>query len=262
MSASFVKTFQSEWLKKKKSLASWLVIIGAFFVPFIYIISRLIYHENTVRDFSSKNFWNIYWIHRSWEMMALFLLPVGIILVVGLITQIENKNNAWKQLHTLPISYTTIYFSKLSIIITMMVQFFIIYNIGVYLTVLVPYMIINNCQYPPSPFPFKELLIQNLKYFIDCLPIIALQFLLSFRLKNFVAPMGIGFLIWISSFIALRWKHGIYIPYSYTMYNYTNPDNHKSYLNYDFSIHTFAIIYTIIFILFGYYIYIKNLDKS
>ena len=34
--------------------------------------------------------------------------------------QIENKNNSWKQLHSLPLKYSTIYFSKLLMIITIM----------------------------------------------------------------------------------------------------------------------------------------------
>ena len=29
----FIHCFQAEWLKKKRSLASWLVVIGAFFTP-------------------------------------------------------------------------------------------------------------------------------------------------------------------------------------------------------------------------------------
>ena len=35
MSSTFVHAFQGEWLKKKRSLASWLVIAGSFFTPAI-----------------------------------------------------------------------------------------------------------------------------------------------------------------------------------------------------------------------------------
>jgi hypothetical protein len=262
MTKNFILSFKSEWLKKKNSQASWLVLIGSLFVPFIYIISRIVYSETTIKDFTNINFWDIYWVHKTWEIMALFLFPVGIILVVSMLSQIENKNNSWKQLHSLPLKYSTIYFSKLLMIITIMLQFLIIYNIGIYLTILLPYLVIKGATYPTAIFPLKELLLQNLKYFIDCLPIITLQFLFSMRLRNFVVPMGLGFIMWISSFIALRWKHGILLPYSYTMYNYTNPDNNKIIMNLQFSIHTFAILYSLLFIVLGFYMYLKQKDKS
>jgi hypothetical protein len=42
MITSFLHSFQSEWLKKKRSLASWIVIIGGFFTPAIIIVARIV----------------------------------------------------------------------------------------------------------------------------------------------------------------------------------------------------------------------------
>src|SRR6478609_2782413 len=108
MSNSFVWSFQSEWLKKKRSLASWIVIIGGFFTPVIIIIARLVRHDTLIPIYSNDNFWKLLW-KNSWESMAIFLLPLGVILATSLITQIEYKNNTWKQLHTVPLKLTTIF---------------------------------------------------------------------------------------------------------------------------------------------------------
>jgi hypothetical protein len=46
MTAAFIHSFQSEWLKTKRSLAFWMVVIGGFFTPSIIIVARLInYHR-------------------------------------------------------------------------------------------------------------------------------------------------------------------------------------------------------------------------
>ena len=36
----------------------------------------------------------------------------------------------------------------------------------------------------------------NLRYFVDCLPIVTIQFLLSLQFKNFMLPISTGFAIW------------------------------------------------------------------
>ena len=112
MAHSFIHSFQSEWLKKKRSLSSWLVVVGGFFTPLVIIIARLVHHEQLAVLYAKENFWNQLW-KSSWESMAIFLLPIGVILATSLITQLEYKNNTWKQLHTLPMNLTTVFFSKL-----------------------------------------------------------------------------------------------------------------------------------------------------
>ncbi|MGL6267164.1 MAG: hypothetical protein ACRC2O_04540, partial [Chitinophagaceae bacterium] len=62
----FIHCFQAEWLKKKGSLASWLVIIGAFFTPIIIIIIKLIKRSTLKEINTSPKFWENHWMN-SWE---------------------------------------------------------------------------------------------------------------------------------------------------------------------------------------------------
>ncbi|MCZ8217041.1 MAG: ABC transporter permease, partial [Cyclobacteriaceae bacterium] len=155
MTISFFNSFQSELLKTKRSLALWIVIIGGFFTPVIVTVARIIQYKTLPSIYSADNFWELLW-QNSWESMAIFLLPLGVILTTSLITQIEFKNNTWKQLHTLPLSLTTIFFSKLAVVITMMLTFFVLFNIGIYLSALVPYLIITGVPYPKAPIPYES----------------------------------------------------------------------------------------------------------
>src|ERR1700712_3562030 len=129
MEAAFLHSFQSEWLKTKRSLAFWMVVIGGFFTPAIIIIARLVNYHKLPEIYAAENFWNMLW-KNSWESMAIFFLPLGAILSTSLIAQIEYKNNTWKQLHTMPLSYTTIFFSKMAVILCLMLIFFGLFNVG------------------------------------------------------------------------------------------------------------------------------------
>ncbi len=108
MVISFVNSFKSEWIKRKRSAASWLTVIGGFFIPAIMLAALLLNFDQTYSLFHSGNVWESLFM-RSWQSMALFLLPMGVILATSLITQLEFKNNTWKQLHTMPQKLTTVF---------------------------------------------------------------------------------------------------------------------------------------------------------
>ena len=150
--------------------------------------------------------------------MAVFLLPMGVILASSLITQMEYKNNTWKQLHTTPQSYTTIYFAKLLVIILLTIQFFIFFNIGILLSGILPCLIFDG-NFSIQQIPIMFFIKGNMKFFIACLPIIALQYLISLKFKNFLIPIGVGLLALIGTLIALKWKYIYLSPFSYGILN-------------------------------------------
>lgn len=257
----FIHSFQSEWMKKKRSLASWLVIVGAFFTPTIIIVARLVRYNSLSAIYSDPQFWEKLW-RTSWESMAIFLLPIGVIMATSLIAQLEYKNNAWKQLHTLPLSLTTIFFSKLLVIVVMMIQFFILFNVAIYLSAIIPALIISEVTFPPTSIPFSLFARENLFYFIDCMPIVALQYLLSLHYKNFLISMGAGFLLWVLALGTLAWAYGYAIPYTYLMFNYLKSEPVSKAIKPVFNIHLLATGYFIVITVISYVLYITKKEKG
>jgi len=257
---NFIHCFQSEWLKKKHTLASWLVIVGGFFIPIIIFIVNLAYNDRYSTIVKSPHFWEMMW-NNSWNSMAMFLLPLGVVLVVSLITQLEYKNNTWKQLHTSPQRFTTIFFAKLSIILLMMLQFFILFNIGIYLSGVLPNLFVRASSYPQEPIPYFIFLKENIKYFVDCLPIIVLQYLLGLQFKNFMVSIAGGIALWLASIIALinSWTYMYVIPYIYSSLNYFRGIG-KSFPGHH--IHYWAIAYFILFSVAGYVLYVTKKEKG
>jgi len=258
---TFLNSFQSEWLKTKRSLAFWMVVIGAFFTPAIIIVARLVNYAKLPELYAAENFWNQLW-KNSWESVAIFFLPLGAILSTSLITQLEYKNNTWKQLHTLPLSYTTIFFAKLAVIVTLMLQFFVLFNIGIYLAAVVPYLIVSGTPYPAQPLPYDVFARENLFYFIDTLPIVALQYLIALRFKNFLVPVGLGFVFWVGALASLSWKFGYVIPYTYPMYNYLKAGVKTNAVQPDANIHVLAIGYFVVITAVSYVLYLTKKEKG
>lgn len=257
----FINSFHSELLKTRRSLAFWMVAIGGFFTPSIIIIARLVNYTGLPEMYSADNFWQLLW-KNSWESMAVFFLPLGAILSTSLITQIEYKNNTWKQLHTLPLSYSTIFFSKLAVILALMLVFFILFNIGIYLSAIVPYLLVSGTPYPSGGIPFRFFFNENIFYFVDCLPIVALQYLLGLRFKNFLVPVGLGFVFWVGSLGALSWKYGYAIPYTYTMFNYLKDAEKTRAVVPELNIHLLAGGFFVAITAISFILYITKTEKG
>jgi hypothetical protein len=254
-------SYQSEWLKTKRSLALWMVVIGGFFTPSIIIVARLVNHARVPELYARDDFWDALW-HSSWESMAVFFLPLGAILTTSLIAQIEYKNNTWKQLHALPLSYTTIFVSKLAVILTLMLIFFVLFNLGIYLAAIVPYLLISGTAYPVEALPWQRFLTEDALFFLDCLPIVALQYLLALRSKNFLVPVGLGFVFWVGALGAVSWRFGYVIPYTYTILNYLKDATQTRAVMPAANIHVLAAMYFFAITAVSYILYVTKTEKG
>jgi lantibiotic transport system permease protein len=215
----FLHAFRSEWLKRKRSFASAMVLGGSLFTPVVILAVRLIHHRGLPRLYATDSFWTKMW-RDSWESMAVFFLPLGAILATSLITQIEFKSNAWKQVRTLPMSMAVLFFSKLAVILVMLVQFLILFTLGIYASAMIPSLIVPGVPHPKGSFWSLPLLRENAFYFVDCLPIVATQYLMGLRANNVLIPIGIGFLAWVGALAAVSSKIAVWWPYAYTILNY------------------------------------------
>jgi hypothetical protein len=257
---SFIHSFQSEWLKKRGTLAFWLVIVGSFFIPLIFLTRNMVYSVDFQAETKVLQFWDII-ISRSWQFMAILLLPMGVSLATSLITQLEFRNNTWKQLNTTPQSLTVIFWSKFAVIIVMLLQFFLLFHIGIYLSALIPAIIYGASEFYQRAVPFSSVLKTAALYFIDCLPIVAIQYLVSLQFKNFLVPLSLGIGLLLASLIAVQWKYGYTIPYTYCMYNFFSlrqPKMAPAGVNF----HYWAVGYFIGATLSGYFLYLNKKEKG
>lgn len=258
---NFVNGFRAEWLKRRRSLASWLVILGAFFTPSIITAGRIKNHAGLAPLYVSDDFWRKLW-NQSWESMEVFLLPVGIILATGLIAQIEYKNNTWKQLHTTPQGFTTIFLAKLLVVLLMLVEVFVLFNVGVYLSAVIPSALFAGVPYPAAPIPFSDFWAANVNFFVDCLPIVALQYLLSLHFRNFLVPVGAGFAVWFLGIGMLSWEYSYLLPYNHGAINFLTATGHFGGRRVPFNVEHLALVYAAAFTAAGWVLYVSKREKG
>jgi len=251
----FINSFRSEWLKKRRTASSLLTVIGALLIPLIVLIARLDDAGALAAVNRQPRLWeNLY--GRNWQLMGLLLLPMGVVLATSLITQIEYRNNTWKQLCTTPQSLTMIFLAKFSVILVMLVEFFLLFTFGIWLTGVLPGLFFRDVPYPVEPLPVKAFFNGSARFFLDILPVVALQYLLSLRFKNFLIPLGAGLGLYVASMIAVHWRHGYWIPYTYSAYNFMGGAGAT------FHTHYWAAGYSVLFIGLAYILYITRKEKG
>lgn len=255
---AYLHSLQSEWIKRRHSAAAWLTIIGGALVPAIVLCIRFYYFDELVKQNAAADIWELLY-NRCWQYMGFFLLPIGVILVTSLITQLETRSNAWKLLHITPQRYTTIFLAKLTVILVMLLFFFLLFNIGIYLTGVLPALLVKEVPFPAAPFPWLKYLCGNGQFLLACLPIVALQFLLGLLYRNFMVPLGIGLGMYIVSVIVFRWKYSYIIPYIYCVLVF-NDGFHQ--VVRPVSIYALAAGYFITFCVVAYALYINKREKG
>ena len=226
MSAAFVRAMSSEWLKRRRSLTTQLVIGAAAFVPGIICLSRFRRPDAVAIVYHAPEFWTLLW-RQAWESMALMVLPLSLMLMVSLITQIEDRNNGWKQVHAAPLSLPDIFFAKLAVILVLGGALVALHTASLYLAGVVPPLLLPGIPMPARAFPFASFMRRNVDFLVDTSPIVAIQYALALRFRTFVAPLAIGIALWILSIGTISWSYNFVIPYSYAGLDYLSIEYHR-----------------------------------
>jgi hypothetical protein len=212
---SFIIATQTELLKTKRTSSFWLSILGAAFIPTVYCLLFLLNSDETIQDMGPKP-WAVY-LERAWQILCVFILPIYIILLSTLVTQIEFKNNTWKQVFASPQSFGIIYFSKFLAIHLLILFCFLMFNALILLVGVMASQVNPKFAFLENAVDWEMILKLNLKTYISILSISAIQYWLSLRFKNFIAPVGIGLALCIGSIVAFgfQWAHMDKYPYCF-----------------------------------------------
>jgi hypothetical protein len=261
MLASFVPGIRAEWLKTRRSLASWLILSSAGFIPLLIFAIRLKRRAALPAIYRAGDFWVHFWT-QAWESMTLMLIPIFIMLAASLIAQIEYRNNTWKQVHTSPQPSLTTFLSKLVMIVVIVIAFFAAFNAALYLSAIGPAVLLGNVPFPTAAFPWDLFLERNLRYFIDCLPVIAIQYMLALHFRNFMVPLGVGMALWILALGSFSWEYNYLIPFSYCGIDYLVESGNKVSRHFPVSLQAMALTYFVVFTIAGYIVYATKKERG
>lgn len=133
--------------------------------------------------------------------MAFVVLPIFIIILSTLIPK-TTKNSLLQ-------SYIQIFVTKFLI---MIFAVFIFYNIGTILVGIIPSLLFDK-HLPNQKFPIIYYIKGNLQFFICCLPLVAIQYILRLNFKNFLIPLGVGIFGFFVSMVYIKSNYILTSPF-------------------------------------------------
>jgi hypothetical protein len=264
----FILSFRSEFYKTRKTAGFWSAVILPLLLCLLIFAGFYSKSDKLIAEPGM-----MLWIQFSGAILGVMgslLLPILIVFIGYSVNSIEHKADTWKTLFSLPISKFAVYSAKYFyavFLVFLCLGLFVLFTIcfGNLLGVLIPALKFHD-------YNMSDTLIQlYFKLFLSSLGILSIQFLLSLLFRDFLKPMGIGFVATITGVIlvANQWKYDYLFPYSHPMlalsatrhqHGQTNISINTSVDIFTQEIYVSLIIAAVVFIA-GYFIVLKKSVK-
>jgi hypothetical protein len=232
---SLILNTNAEFLKIRRTNAIWLTLAGALFIPSVNFL-KLVSRPDVFVPQTKADPW-AYMLNDNWAPGASLFLPMYVILVISLVAQIEFTNNTWKQVYASPRSYADIYFSKLFVMLFLILLWIVLLSFFMIASGYIVEMANSDYVFTGRPVPWRQLSTIAIKMFASTLGIVAIQYWLSLSFKSFVTPIGIGMALLTGGLMIRQWEYISYYPYMHPLLVYfPNPGleegtMHKTILN-------------------------------
>ncbi|WP_334074007.1 MULTISPECIES: ABC transporter permease [Paenibacillus] len=171
---TFFRVLSSERLKMSKSRI-WLVLLAS---PVLSILIGVLSNPPEGTD--------------PWTVIAgtmsilhgMLFLPIISGLLPAFLCRYEHTGGGWKQLLVLPVSRTSVYLAKFSVVAGLLAVCQVIFLAAI--------LVAGKIQGFDAPIPWSMLIASQLGGWIACLPLVALQLGVSLTWASFAAPLAIN----------------------------------------------------------------------
>jgi len=210
----FILSFRSEFYKSRKTAGFWSAIVLPLVLCLLVFIGFYIKSAALAPDPGM-----LLWLKYAAPIlgvMGTFLLPMLIVFIAYSVNSIEHKADTWKTLFSLPIAKLSVYSAKYLYALTL-----IFLSLALFVLFTVSFGNLLGALKPELKFRDYSMvgtLIQlYFKLFLSSLGILSIQFLLSLLFRDFLKPMGIGFIAIITGGILAgnNWDYAYLFPYSH-----------------------------------------------
>jgi hypothetical protein len=212
----FILSFRSEFYKTRKTAGFWSAVILPLLLCLLIFAG---FYSKSAQMANEPGI--LLWIQFSGlilGVMGSFLLPMLIVFIGYSVNSIEHKADTWKSLFSLPISKFSVYTAKFMyalFLVFLCLALFVVFTVtfGNLLGVLKPELKFHD-------YNMAGILTQlYFKLFLSAFGILSIQFLLSLLFRDFLKPMGIGFICIITAGILVgnHWQYAYLFPYSHPL---------------------------------------------
>ncbi len=150
-----------------------------------------------------------------WERLQLemgmthgvFFLPILSGLFAAFICRYEHSGGGWKQLLVMPVTRSSVYVAKFTVIAVLLAMTQLLFLIGVFF--------VGWMQGVGTPIPWEFLMKSILGGWVACLPLAALQLAVSVMWNSFAAPLALNVVFTIPNMLVINSaKIGPYYPWA------------------------------------------------
>ncbi|RVU01817.1 ABC transporter permease [Mucilaginibacter limnophilus] len=218
---AFLLSFRSEFYKSRKTLGFWCAVLLPLLICLLMFIG---FYSNSDKliHYPGMSLW-MRFAGGVLNVTGTLLLPMFIVFTAYSVNSVEHKADSWKTLFSLPLPKMSVYAAKFIyalFLVFLCLALFVLFisAFGTLLGTIKP-------ELKFSEYRMECTLMQiYFKLLLSSLGILSIQFLLSLLWKDFLKPMGIGFVGTISGVImgAMQWKYAYLFPYSHPMLALTN----------------------------------------
>lgn len=193
---TFLSLCASERLKMSRSYIWLLILISPMFVFLLALTT----------DISKPMPWIDLFV-QSTTLHGIFMLPILSGLLPAFICRYEHTGGGWKQLLSLPVARSQVYFSKFTIVLTLLA----LSQLLILGALLSAAFILSIGE----PIPWGQLLGSLVGGWLACLPLVALQLGVSLIWSSFAAPLAINVALTIPNIlIANSAQFGPFYPWA------------------------------------------------
>lgn len=178
------------------------------FLPLFFVILGFTNFIRYKKLFTEKgqNVWSQVYTQSS-IFYGLFIIGLFITIAIAVLVRIENSEDNFKRMLTLPVKRSELYIAKLVVGCGIVFLNLILFML---LTILAGAVIAPHSQTMP-----REMIYAPLLAIIASLPVIAVQYYLSMKFKNIAVPLGVGLVFSFPSVLIDNTKYWMLFPWDY-----------------------------------------------
>ena len=212
----------NELIKLKNSYLLTIMVLSSVFIPAIYFVHYIVDHKRLLPDINGSH-WDKFFLGQL--TMTPTLITFFVVLIATFTVQIEHRSEEFKQLFSLPIPKSMVYNGKLfisAVVVFLTYLFFLVFLLlsGYAISLIFPEYGFRS--YSPNLIFMIKILFSS---YLTTLGILAIQYFISYKTKNFIVPIGIGIVMIILGLILFRSpRFAPFIPYAYNISNFVNLD--------------------------------------
>lgn len=252
MQNTFIKTLKAEFIKIKGSNILTLGIILGSILPFIFMITNGSDASYAINPVAKNTLYFKSLFDLLLEAMSGFFLPLLIIITASKIAQLDHKNKGWQLMETQPITKFSIFFSKFLILTYNVFRALLLFTIAVLVSGWIYTLFVDLNENYSMAIPWEHFAYVISRLFIASLAVVALQYVISVLISNFIWSLVLGFGMLLSQLFLENFNFNLrWFPYNILFVSGSHPDGGQlgTYL---LKAEWLSLIYTVIFLFIGY----------